>query len=148
MIGTSLDQGDEIDALIKLPPSARDALIERACAGEAVSAKARLKELTVTVKHVPAPAAEPNVLRVVQSVKPPEEFDPQSIRDKILALPDIDLNKLQGFFEALQRSHSPEMVELARQVAIEALSEKLERIRCALAWLEGRKPPGFSDTKH
>ena len=41
---TALDQGDEIDALIKLPEAKRDALIIRAKAGEKVSAKTALKQ--------------------------------------------------------------------------------------------------------
>ena len=41
---TSLDKGEELDALAKLPEEKRDALIERAAAGEKVSAKVELKE--------------------------------------------------------------------------------------------------------
>jgi N6-adenosine-specific RNA methylase IME4 len=44
-IGTSLDKGDEVDALIKLPADARDALIKRARDGEKVSAKAEAKKV-------------------------------------------------------------------------------------------------------
>lgn len=40
VIGTSLDKGVELDALIKLPEPERAALIERAVAGEKVSARA------------------------------------------------------------------------------------------------------------
>ena len=45
-IGTSLDKGDEVDALIKLPADARDALIKRAKAGEKVSARTVAKKVT------------------------------------------------------------------------------------------------------
>lgn len=38
-IGTSLDQGEELDALGKLPAEQQDELLDRAMAGEAVSAK-------------------------------------------------------------------------------------------------------------
>jgi ParB family chromosome partitioning protein len=38
--GTSLDQGEELDALAKLPVTWQDVLIERAVAGETVTAKA------------------------------------------------------------------------------------------------------------
>ena len=41
---TSLDKGDELDALAKLAPDRRDALIDRAKAGEKVSAKTELKK--------------------------------------------------------------------------------------------------------
>ena len=44
-IGTSLDKGDEVDALIKLPEGARDALIKRAKDGEKVSAKTEAKKV-------------------------------------------------------------------------------------------------------
>ncbi len=44
-IGTSLDKGDEVDALIKLPADTRDALIKRAKDGERVSAKTAAKKV-------------------------------------------------------------------------------------------------------
>lgn len=37
--GTSLDKGDELDALAKLSPEKRDEVIEKVCAGDKVSAK-------------------------------------------------------------------------------------------------------------
>ena len=43
MIGTALDKGEELDALTKLSPQRREKLIERAAAGEAVTAKPELK---------------------------------------------------------------------------------------------------------
>jgi N6-adenosine-specific RNA methylase IME4/ParB-like chromosome segregation protein Spo0J len=43
--GSSLDQGVELDALAKLPKANRDRLIERAAAGEKVSAKTHLKKV-------------------------------------------------------------------------------------------------------
>ena len=44
-IGTSLDKGDELDHLIKLPAERRDALIARAKGGEKVSAKVEAKKV-------------------------------------------------------------------------------------------------------
>lgn len=44
LVGTSLDKGVELDALIKLPEPERKELIERAVAGEKVSAKKCLSE--------------------------------------------------------------------------------------------------------
>jgi hypothetical protein len=41
---TSLDKGEELDALAKLSPERRNSLIERAGAGEKVSAKAEAKK--------------------------------------------------------------------------------------------------------
>jgi N6-adenosine-specific RNA methylase IME4 len=43
IVHTSLDSGEEIDALAQLSPQRRDALIERAAAGEAVTAKPEVK---------------------------------------------------------------------------------------------------------
>ena len=43
--GTSLDIGEELDALARLPPDERTALIDRAKNGEKVSAKTRFKQL-------------------------------------------------------------------------------------------------------
>ena len=45
LAGTSLDKGDELDALGKLPPDEQAALAERAKAGEKVSAKTRAKQV-------------------------------------------------------------------------------------------------------
>lgn len=42
--GTSLDKGEELDALAKLSPEKREALIDRAAAGEKVSAKVAAKQ--------------------------------------------------------------------------------------------------------
>jgi ParB-like chromosome segregation protein Spo0J len=44
VVGTSLDKGDELDALTRLSDENREALIERAGAGEKVSAKAEIKK--------------------------------------------------------------------------------------------------------
>jgi ParB/RepB/Spo0J family partition protein len=44
-VGTSLDEGDELDALAKLPEDAQRDLIERAVAGEKVSARVRIKQV-------------------------------------------------------------------------------------------------------
>jgi hypothetical protein len=42
IVGTSLDKGDELDALSQLDPAKADQLIDRAVAGEQVSAKAEV----------------------------------------------------------------------------------------------------------
>jgi hypothetical protein len=44
LVGTSLDKGEELDALAKLPSQARDELVERAASGEKVSAKSEIKK--------------------------------------------------------------------------------------------------------
>jgi N6-adenosine-specific RNA methylase IME4/uncharacterized ParB-like nuclease family protein len=44
LVGTSLDKGEELDALAKLPEGKRDELIARAIAGEKVSAKVEVKK--------------------------------------------------------------------------------------------------------
>jgi hypothetical protein len=48
--GTSLDKGEELDALAKLSPARRDSLVERAAAGDTVTAKTAAKQ-----PAVPAP---------------------------------------------------------------------------------------------
>jgi hypothetical protein len=45
IVGTSLDKGDEIDALAKLSEDEQSKLAERAKAGEKVSAKLRVKQV-------------------------------------------------------------------------------------------------------
>jgi N6-adenosine-specific RNA methylase IME4 len=42
--GTSLDKGEELDAMMKLSPKKRDELVKRAAAGEKVSAKVQAKQ--------------------------------------------------------------------------------------------------------
>ena len=45
VVGTSLDKGDELDALAKLPADKQDEIITRAAAGEKVSAKTEAKKV-------------------------------------------------------------------------------------------------------
>ena len=45
LIGTSLDKGEELDALTKLSPEQQEHLIAKAKAGEKVSAKPELKKV-------------------------------------------------------------------------------------------------------
>jgi len=45
VVGTSLDKGEELDALAKLPKAEQAALIDRAAAGEKVSAKTEVKKV-------------------------------------------------------------------------------------------------------
>jgi hypothetical protein len=51
LVGTCLDQGNELDALTKLPENEQRALIDRAKAGEKVSAKTRLKQTNREAKE-------------------------------------------------------------------------------------------------
>ena len=44
MIGTSLDKGEELDALAKLPPERQERVIARAKAGGKVSVKTEVKQ--------------------------------------------------------------------------------------------------------
>jgi hypothetical protein len=71
-VGTSLDNGSELDALAKLPPEQQDALIDRAVAGEKVSAR-------------PVTSKPP---RLVAS-----EITPEQVA-RIRALTDIQLQQL------------------------------------------------------
>jgi hypothetical protein len=45
IVGTSLDHGDQLDALGKLHPAEQPQLAERAKTGEKVSAKTRVKQI-------------------------------------------------------------------------------------------------------
>lgn len=51
VVGTSLDKGEELDALAKLPQPQQEALIKRAAAGEKVSAKPVMKQLARAEKE-------------------------------------------------------------------------------------------------
>jgi len=51
VVGTSLDKGEEIDALAKLSPEKQSELIERAASGQKVSAKTEVKKVVRTEKE-------------------------------------------------------------------------------------------------
>lgn len=51
VVGTSLDKGEELDALAKLPKAKQDELINRAADGEKVSAKPAVKQLARAEKE-------------------------------------------------------------------------------------------------
>jgi ParB/RepB/Spo0J family partition protein len=71
---TSLDKGEELDALAKLPTERRDALIDRAAQGEKVSAKLEVKKQT-------------------------RESKEKALADKILTLPDVKAGLILSDFE-------------------------------------------------
>jgi N6-adenosine-specific RNA methylase IME4 len=84
-IGTSLDQGDEIDALIGLPADDRARLIERAKAGEKVSAKNESKKVRREAKEQSLAAATKAAFEFfgvklynVIYADPPWKFEPYS----------------------------------------------------------------------
>jgi N6-adenosine-specific RNA methylase IME4 len=65
IVGTSLDQGNELDALAKLDPEEQHKLAQRAQAGEKVSAKTRIKQIvraerekTLGAKQLASPTGE------------------------------------------------------------------------------------------
>jgi ParB/RepB/Spo0J family partition protein len=71
---TSLDKGEELDALAKLPTERREALVDRAVQGQKVSAKIEVK------KHA-------------------RQAKEKDLADKILALPDIKAGLILSDFE-------------------------------------------------
>jgi N6-adenosine-specific RNA methylase IME4 len=71
---TSLDKGEELDALAKLPTDRREALIDRAVQGGKVSAKVELKKVV-------------------------RESKEKDLADRILALPDIKAGLILSDFE-------------------------------------------------
>src|SRR6185312_7717887 len=82
---TSLDKGEEIDALAKLPEASRVALVKRAEAGEKVSAKTEVKkaareekEKALADKTVKASKALGQKLYNVIYADPPWRFEPRS----------------------------------------------------------------------
>ncbi|MFW6344732.1 MAG: ParB/RepB/Spo0J family partition protein [Halomonas sp.] len=79
--GTSLDKGVELDALKKLAPEDRKPLIERAQAGEAVSARQALE------KAPPAPPPEV----ILPPKAPPPEVDPRKAAFANMILDKLDV---------------------------------------------------------
>ena len=85
VIGTSLDQGVELDALMKLKPEQQNALIDKAVAGEKVSAKPEAKRIARAAKEEAlgeatraASAAIGSKLYSVILADPPWRFEPYS----------------------------------------------------------------------
>ena len=85
VVGTSLDQGAELDALAKLPESRQAALIERAANGEKVSAKPEAKRIVRAAKEEAlgeatraTSAAIGTKLYSVILADPPWRFEPYS----------------------------------------------------------------------
>jgi N6-adenosine-specific RNA methylase IME4 len=85
VIGTSLDKGEELDALAKLPISEQAILIRRAASGEKVSAKTTVKKLArsekeeaLAAKTITAALAEKRSVYGVIYADPPWRFDTYS----------------------------------------------------------------------
>ena len=85
VIGTSLDQGEELDALTKLPPERQEQLITKAKAGAKVSAKPEVKkarreerEAELAAKTEQASRALGSNLYGVIYADPPWRFEPYS----------------------------------------------------------------------
>jgi N6-adenosine-specific RNA methylase IME4 len=95
--GTSLDKGDEIDALIELPDAERGSLIGRAKAGEKVSAKTVFKQIARALREADLAgkqAALPDKHYGVIYADPPWKFEPYSNRSAENHYPTMDLNDI------------------------------------------------------
>ena len=86
VVGTSLDKGDQLDALGKLPESAQEALASAAKAGEKVNAKQHVKKSrcegkAVNAKGIALCEFNEKVLRLVQMTRDrkPERFAKTSV---------------------------------------------------------------------
>ena len=74
VVGTSLDKGNQLDALGKLPESEQEALASAAKAGEKVSAKQHVKEIrhegkAVTARDIALREFNEKILRLVQMTR-------------------------------------------------------------------------------
>jgi hypothetical protein len=98
IVGTSLDKGVEMDALIKMPAHERVALVERAVAGEKVSARQVAKK----PKHDKNPA-DPNnapAASEVAAAAEPQEYvsaGPLSIKELIAVVTDDEAAMKDAF---------------------------------------------------
>jgi N6-adenosine-specific RNA methylase IME4 len=84
-VGTSLDQGDELDALVKLSDEKQATLIAKAAAGEKVSAKTEVKKVIRAEKEQSLAGATKEASRVLGKklygviyADPPWRFEPYS----------------------------------------------------------------------
>lgn len=94
--GTSLDSGVEMDALIRLPEPEREALIERAVAGEKVSAKPASTAAQTLRRHPPIAESIKKALRGVL-----DDFGCMSVRDLIPIIRAQDAqDEVQEIFES------------------------------------------------
>lgn len=81
VIGTSLDKGEELDALAKMTPERQEEIIEKAKSGEDVSAKTELKKERRETREAELAAiqlAMPDKVYGVIYADPPWRFDPYS----------------------------------------------------------------------
>jgi hypothetical protein len=86
VVGTSLDKGDQLDALGQLPVSEQEALASAAKAGEKVSAKQHVKKIrreskAVTARDIALREFNEHTLRLVQMTRghKPERFAKTSV---------------------------------------------------------------------
>ena len=114
IIGTSLDKGVELDALIKLPEPVREVLIARAVAGELVTARAAMPPPAPTTRQ-----GESTIAAVCASLK-------RALRGVLEDTGCLTLEELSGLIDAEQASASDD--------DIEALSEAVDRLE---AWSHG-----------
>lgn len=81
LVGTALDKGEELDALARLPEPQREAVIERAAAGEKVSARAEAKRAHRAAREVALAARQaalPETRYGVILADPEWRFEPWS----------------------------------------------------------------------
>jgi ParB/RepB/Spo0J family partition protein len=133
VVGTSLDKGVELDALAKLEPERQEELIERAAAGEKVSAKAeiakpdvfqRAKEGTLTSDDLASVVIRKNaeIAALMKELK---------ARDKQIAKLEEQVAKTEDKQKARDEK---------RQLIAESKKTDAERLEQILAWLPEMSP--------
>jgi N6-adenosine-specific RNA methylase IME4 len=156
VIGTSLDEGDELDTLAKLPDSVQRDLIARAKAGERVTAKHVAKKLTRERREVElaeatkvASVALGQVLAAVALIDPPWYFElwDESGRDKCADMhyPCMSLDEIKALELPLTQDAVVFLWATVPMLphALEVLAAWDFTYKSALFWIKDREGTGY-----
>jgi ParB family transcriptional regulator, chromosome partitioning protein len=122
VVGTSLDKGDQLDALGRLPESEQEVLASAAKAGEKVSAKEYVKKSScegtaVSAKDTGLREFNGHLLRLVQTTRghKPERFAKTSVRASDLSQLARFLEKVAAASEALTAERAGQLCDVEQE---------------------------------
>jgi hypothetical protein len=139
--GTSLDKGRELDALVALPKERREELVERAAAGESVTAT-RKKGISDFHNAVDGVAKSPSIVPTSGDNRPAEpEGEKLDISD--IADAEGDISSLAAFRMSIRQSLGLAMSKIdpaERNNLIDAMVLEVEAAKSFIGWKPGTPP--------
>jgi hypothetical protein len=139
--GTSLDKGNELDALVALPKERREELVERAAAGENVTAtrKKVISDFPNAVDGVLAKS--PSIVPTSGDNQPAEpEGEKLDISDIADAEGDGDISSLAAFRMSIRQSLMSKIDPAERNNLIDAMLLEVEEAKTIIGWKPGTPP--------